>query len=153
MKKQHITLTDSDYDFLTNLLSTGILAIKKHKRAQGLLELHKGKTYTEVADIVSRKYTTVSNWAKKYQSSGLQFLDDKERSGRPIEITGEERAKITALACSQAPEGYAKWSLRLLANKAVELELCEQLSHTQAGNILKKTNFNLIANDNGVFVR
>jgi hypothetical protein len=55
-----------------------------------------------------------------------------------LEIDGEQRAKITALACSKAPEGYGRWSLRLLADKVVELGYCEHLSHNEAGKILKK---------------
>lgn len=149
MKKQHIELPESDLNFLQELLSKGSLPVRKQKRAQGLIELNKGKTYVEVADIVGRKYSTILEWAKKYRADGLSFLDDKPRSGRPIEITGEERAKVTALACSEAPEGYARWSLRLLADKVVELGICEHLSHNQAGIILKKTNFNRIEKDNG----
>ncbi len=66
----------------------------------------------------------------------MEFLDDQKRTGRPIEIGGVERARITALACSAAPHGYAKWSLRLLADKAVELDLCQRVSHSQVGAIL-----------------
>ena len=65
-------------------------------------------------------------------------LHDLPRSGRPVEIDGEQRAKITALACSDPPEGYARWSIRLLADKAVELEYCEHISHTTVRKILKK---------------
>jgi hypothetical protein len=61
------------------------------------------------------------------------------RAGRPIEIDGTQRAKITALACSQAPTGHAKWGLRLLADKVIELGYCEKISHTQVRNILAKT--------------
>ena len=67
------------------------------------------------------------------------MLFDKPRSGRPIEIDGQARAKVTALACSEPPEGHSHWDLRLLADKAVELGYCEHLSHTYAGSILKKT--------------
>ena len=81
-----------------------------------------------------------SSWASEYKESGLQVLEDQLRSGRPIEIDGNQRAKITALACSTPPEGYAQWSLRLLAEKAVELDYCEHVSHTEVGQILKKTN-------------
>lgn len=70
---------------------------------------------------------------------GLQCLHDKARSGRPIVIDGKQRAKVTALACSAAPEGHARWGLRLLADKVVELGYCDSISHTQVGNILKKT--------------
>jgi putative transposase len=68
-------------------------------------------------------------------------LQDQLRSGRPVRIDGEQRAKITALACAATPEGRGKWSLRLLAEKIVEMEFCEKISHTQVGKILKKTNY------------
>jgi transposase len=74
-----------------------------------------------------------------YKEKGLKVLEDEPRSGRPIQIDGEQRAKVTALACSEPPEGYARWSLRLLADKAVELGYFEHLSHTEVADILKKT--------------
>jgi putative transposase len=70
----------------------------------------------------------------------LTCLHDAPRSGRPIAIDGTQRAKITALACSDAPEGHARWSLRLLAEKVVEAGICDQISHTFVGDVLKKTN-------------
>jgi transposase len=85
-------------------------------------------------------YVTVANWRDNYHEVGLQCLHDKARSGRPIVITGKQRAQVTALACSKAPAGHARWGLRLLADKVVELGYCDSLSHTHAGNILKKTN-------------
>lgn len=66
------------------------------------------------------------------------MLWDVARSGRPVEIDGEQRAKITALACSHPPPGYARWSLRLLAGKVVELGYCEHLSHNEAGTVVQK---------------
>lgn len=110
------------------------------KRATGLLELDRGKTLHEVARTLSVDYNTVGAWRDRYQENGLKSLQDKPRSGRPIEIDGEQRAKITALACSEAPEGHARWDLRLLADKVVELGHCESISHTQVGKILKKMN-------------
>jgi hypothetical protein len=62
-------------------------------------------------------------------------LDNKPRTERPIEIDGDQRAKETALACSDPPEGYAKWKLRLLADKAVELGYCERISNTEVATI------------------
>ena len=93
-----------------------------------------------MAETVGATIQSVSTWAKKYREMGLVGLEDKPIPGRPIRISGEERARITALACSDAPEGYSQWSLRLLAEKAVELELVEEVSHTQVKRILKKTN-------------
>ena len=78
------------------------------------------------------------------------MLYDKPRSGRPIGLSGEERAKVTALACSIPPKGYARWSLRLLSDRLVELDIVENISHTEVGRILKKMNFNLIEKSSGV---
>jgi putative transposase len=139
IKKQHVKLSTADREFLENLISQGKLMAKAYRRALALLELDRGQTYTAVSQILQVTQTTLSSWAKKYRESGLQVLADKARSGRPIEIDGNQRAKITALACSDPPEGYAEWSLRLLADKAVELRYCESLSHTSVRRILKKT--------------
>ena len=140
MKKQHIKLSEADRKYLEKLVSRGELAVKIYRRAIGLLELDRGQSYSAVAGILKVNHNTVTTWATKYKTEGLSCLQDKPRSGRPIEIDGEQRAKITALACSAPPEGYAKWSLRLLADKAVELEYCEHISHSEVSLILKKTN-------------
>jgi putative transposase len=140
MKKQHVQLRDTDRAYLEALISKGELSAKMYRRALGLLELDRGKTYTAVSKILKVTIPTLSGWTAKYQESGLQVLEDQPRDGRPIEISGVQRAKITALACSEPPEGYARWSLRLLADKVVELEYCEHISHTEVREILKKTN-------------
>jgi transposase len=140
MKKQHIQLTPSDKVHLKALIRHGKQSAKAYRRALALLELDRGKTYTAVANMLGTTIPTVSGWATKYLESGLSALQDKPRSGRPIEIDGAQRAKITALACSTPPEGYARWSLRLLADKVVELGYCERISHTEVGEVLKKTN-------------
>ena len=139
MKKQHVKLSDVDREFLENVMSQGKATAKIYRRALALLELNRGQTYTAVSKMLQVTQTTLSSWAQKYQENGLQMLADKARSGRPIEIEGHQRAKITALACSDPPEGYAEWSLRLLADKVVELGYCESLSHTSVRRILKKT--------------
>mgnify|MGYP000273770584 CR=1 FL=1 len=151
MKKQHIKLLEKDLKFLDDLLSKGDLPVRKQRRAIGLRELHRGKTYREVATLLNMSYPAVQAWGKKYKREGLAFLEDKPRSGRPIGISGADRAKITAIACTSPPEGYARWSLRLLADKLVELAIVDSISFKQVGNILKKTNCNLIEKDNGVF--
>ena len=149
MKKQHVRLKKAEVDYLQNLLSKGTLRVRKQKRAQALLDLDSGKTYAEVSRSLNMSYPAVSGWAKKYHQEGLSFLDDKARSGRPPGLSGEDRAKITAIACSEPPAGYARWSLRLLADKLVELEIVDSISFKQVGNILKKMNYNLTEKDNG----
>ena len=142
MKKQYVQLSPTDREYLESLISKGELKAKTFRRALALLELDRGRTYTAVAQIVNMTIPTLSTLAREYQANGLSALSDKPRSGRPIVIDGEQRAKITALACSTPPEGHAEWSLRLLADKVVELGFCEQISHTEVRTILKKTNSN-----------
>ena len=140
MKKQHLTLTDAERTTLTELLAKGTLAAKTFKRATALLELDRGKTLQAVAATLDVRYLTVANWRDAYATKGLDCLEDAPRSGRPITIDGSQRAKVTALACSDAPAGHARWTLRLLAEKLVEAGFCDTISHTMVGTILKKTN-------------
>ncbi len=139
MLKEPLELSPTERQHLEALLHKGIMAVRQFKRATALLELDRGKMVTDVAQTLGVSRSAVSSWVKRYRSEGLSMLHDKPRSGRPIEIDGEQRAKLTALACSDPPEGHQRWTLRLLADKAVELNYCEHLSHTQAGEILKKT--------------
>lgn len=140
MQKQHVKLSQTDHDLLTSLLAKGQTSGRGFKRATALLELHRGQTLSAVAKTLQVTAFTVSKWRDHYHTSGLTFLHDRPRSGRPPLIDGLQRAKVTALACSSPPEGRARWTLRLLADKAVELGFCDNLSHSAARQILKKTN-------------
>jgi transposase len=143
MKKEHVKLSEAHRTHLDNLIKKGSLPATTYKRAIALLELDRGRTFTETAEIVGVTKQTTSTWAKKYKETGLEFLTDKPRPGRPTVIDGLQRASITALACSDPPEGYERWSLRLLADKAVELKLVESISYGEVRLILKKTNLSL----------
>ncbi len=153
MKKQHVNLTEKDREILSEKLSKETLKAKVRKRILGLQLLDQGMSYQDAKKKLSISHIVLSTWAKKYQAEGLAFLNDKPRSGRPIGLSGEERAKITALACSEPPKGYARWSLRLLSDKLVELEIVESISFKQVGNILKKMNCSLTEKDNGASER
>lgn len=139
MEKPHIELTDEERAQLKALLSKGNLPAKVFKRATALLELDRGQTMSDVARTLRISYPTILSWRDKYDAQKLGCLYDAPRSGRPIEIDGEARAKITALACTPAPEGHARWKMDLLAEKAVELKYCEHISGTHVGTVLKKT--------------
>ena len=103
MLKQHVQLTPQDRDTLTTLTTQGDQKARLYKRALGLLELDRGKTYTQVAHILGLTHQTLRAWAKKDHALGLDGLKDAPRSGRPVAITGKQRAQITALACSAPP--------------------------------------------------
>ena len=139
MKKQHLKLTESDKKYLTELLNKGQAKARVIRRAIALLQLDQGATFQKVAELLGVDYYTVSIWCQKYVENGLQFLSDLPRSGRPLVFAGEQCAKVTALACSETPDGRAKWSLQLLAEKAVELELVETISPSKVREMLKKT--------------
>ena len=139
MTKNHVELSAPDRAQLQGLLSQTSLGVGVWRRVQGLLLLDDGSTLQSVAKEVGVCYLTVAAWRDRYQVEGLAVLEDKAHSGRPPHIDGSQRAKITALACSTPPEGHARWSLRLLQGKAVELGYVESISHKHLGTLLKKT--------------
>jgi transposase len=109
-------------------------------RARVLLLLHRGRTSEAVSSALSVSVATVFNVKRRFLSEGLTAaLHDKPHSGKAARIEGAARAKITALACSTAPEGHARWTLRLLADKAVEFGIVEAVSHNTVKEVLKKT--------------
>jgi putative transposase len=140
-KAQPIILSRNDIRSLKTLLTRGTASARTLSRARILDLLHRGQTPADIAIFLQVSPQTVFNVKRRFLTGGLQAaLYDQPRSGRPVEIDGSQRAKITALACSTPPEGRARWTLRLLADKGVELGYCESLSHTTARKILKKTN-------------
>lgn len=146
--KYAVRLTTEERSRLNRQSMQGRIKVRQYKRMQVLLladenHSHGGKTDKEIAGQLRIGAATVERTHRRYVEQGLEAaLNEQARSGRPREIDGEARAKITALACSTPPEGYGRWSLRLLADKAVELELVEHISHDAVGDILKKTNSN-----------
>lgn len=142
-KKKHVQLSDPDFTYLQDLLGQGNLQARTYRRASALLALNQGQTYTAVAQTLGVTKQTVSIWASRYQENGLLFLQDKPRKGRPKKILSVDEAKITALACSDPPAGYSQWSLRLLAEHAVELIEGDTISYSGVRRILKKTNSSL----------
>ena len=140
MKKQHVQLNKNERTYLEELTSQKQASVRVIKRALALLALDRGETLEAVARHQNITNETVAHLRNRYREQGLACLKDAPRPGRPSEIDGKTRAELTALACSDAPEGYSQWSLRLLADRIVELSSCESISHTHVGRILKKRN-------------
>jgi putative transposase len=139
-KAQPVCLTDQELRSLTSLTRRGSTPARVQTRARILLLLHRGRTPDGTATALSVGVATVFNVKRRYLSEGLDSaLYDKPRSGKPARIDGVARARITALACSTAPEGHARWTLRLLADKAIELGFVESISHNTVKEVLKKT--------------
>lgn len=143
MEKQHIRLTEEDKARLEGLMSRDALKARGLKRAFALLALDEGKTYKEVAAELGVSSATISAWAGKYEEEGLAFLEDRPRPGRPRNITGRQKAKILALARSAPPKGHERWSLRLLAEKAIALGYVNSISHQYINQILKENELSI----------
>jgi len=103
--------------------------------------LNQPKSEAEIAKLFHVNRQTVHNIRKQYAGEGLTAtIGRKKRETPPVEpkITGEVEAKIIALSCSTPPEGRSRWSLRLLADKSVELNFIDSISHEAVGRLLKK---------------
>lgn len=136
---------------MTLILTKKETSAREQTRARILDLLGRAEHPEKIAKLLGAGIATVYNIQKRFLEEGFEAaLADKPRSGKPPLIKPEEKARITALACSDAPSGYARWTLRLLSDKAVEMGYVEQVSHTEVGRILKKTLSSRTAGNNGV---
>ena len=142
-RAKKLKLRKNDQEKLKELSQSGTLKARKLNRCRILLLKAQGKSQVEIGKLLKMSPVTVNTICQRYEKEGLSAaLNERPRSGKPSIFSGKQRAKITALACSNAPEGRSQWSLRLLADKAVELKLVDSISHTDVGRILKKTKSN-----------
>lgn len=129
---------------LEQLIHTGNAAARVQTRARILLLSSEGKRDAEVAQALHTSPATVQKTRRLFFREGLhRALYDKPGRGRPPRITGEAEAHLTMLACSTPPEGRARWTLQLLADKMVELEYIDAISDQTVYKTLKKTNSSL----------
>ena len=147
-KKYPVILSDTERDDLKRLIATGTAPARKLTHARILLKADEsaegaGWVDEKVADAVEVSQPTVSRVRKQYFEEGLQAALNRRPPKREYhrKLDGEqEEARLLALACSQPPEGHARWSLRMLADRLVELEVVEDISHQMVRRTLKKTN-------------
>lgn len=124
------------------------LKAKTFKKALALLlcdesPLGSGFTDEAICRIVSLSSSSLMRLRQRcceVGPIGALVAKPREKPAREIKVTGEIEARITQLACSEPPEGSARWTLRLLANHLVEIEVIESISHTTVGTVLKKVN-------------
>lgn len=139
-----VELSADEYEFLTTYVAHGQRNARSINRARTLLLAHAGKADQEIATILGLSRGTVYNVRKKYhQRSDEQIgelLSDKPRPGRPIVFDQRVEAKVTMLACSDAPKGAARWTLHLIADHLVHLGIVDAISHESVRSLLKKTN-------------
>ena len=116
------------------------LSRKQRYRLEILLRAHEGDTDQEIADELGMHAATVRRTRRRFAEGGLEAaLADRPRSGAPPRMDGKQEAMVVALACGPVPDGRARWSVRLLARRAVELEVVEEVSRETIRRVLKKT--------------
>ena len=139
-----VVLCRQEREALEAFVSSADKNAREINRARILLLSDTGKNIQEIADLLHTSRPTVSTMRKKYHETDyehiLSILKDAPRSGRPIQIDARVEANITLIACSPPPEGAARWSLHMIADKVVELNVVDSLSHESVRSVLKKTN-------------
>lgn len=150
-KKRYIVdLSPAERDELLALTSKGTVRARMMKRAQILLQAADGAT--DAALKVSRP--CVERVRKRFVAGGLlRALNEDPRPGQKSKLTGPQQARVIAEACSAPPDGHARWTLRLLADRVVTLGLAGTISHETIRQVLKKTTSNPGAKSNGVCLR
>jgi transposase len=144
--KYHVRLTKNERNILLDVISKGSTSAKEIMHANLLLTADESKSKVrksevEIATLFHVNQQTVHTIRRRYSEAGLEAaISRKKRETPPIQpkITGEVEAKIIALSCGAPPKGRSRWSLRLLADKAIELQYIDSISHEAVGRLLKK---------------
>ena len=148
MKKYKVTLTVDERQSLHTLLAAGKAAAKKLTHARILLKADAapdgpGWTDKRIAEAVEVNRTTVEQVRQRFVEQGLEAALVRKKQDRPSrerKLDGDGEARLIALACSQPPRGRAAWTLRLLADRLVELAVVDAISTETVRQVLKKTN-------------
>jgi len=151
MKKKYIVeLTDEEGKTLRELICSGKASARKLTHARILLKANSSPgapswTDGQICEALDVGRVTVERVRKRLVEEGLQAALGRRNPRRqyPRRLDGDGEAHLIALVCSQPPEGYQRWTLRLLADQMVVLEYVDQLSYETVRRTLKKTNLSL----------
>jgi len=151
MAKYRIKLTQAEVSELISIVKRGSHTTQTYKAAYVLLNCDEGdyslgkSTNEQVCSVLKIGMRTIDRIKRKCVEGGVEYALERVESSRIYEkkVDGDLEAKIVQLCCSEPPQGFAKWTLRMLADKVVELGYVDKLSHVSVYNTLKKTNLNL----------
>ncbi len=147
-----IKLSKTEVDDLRKIISKGSHTSQAFRAAYILLNCDKGDysadpeiKNSEISRVLKVGERTIDRVKKKFIEEGFDNVLDRRPSPQNYtkKVDGDIEAKLVSLCCSEPPEGFAKWSLRLLADKMVELKYIDYISHVTVGEVLKKTNLSL----------
>ena len=145
------SLLSEERAYLQQYVRTCQRSARAIKRAHILLYSDAGHPVSTVCEQVGVCPATVYSIRHRYEAEGVEAaLAEKPRSGQPRRLNLAQAAQLTVLACSEAPPGPARWTIRLLADKAVEVGIVEHIAPETVRQFLKKTNLNLGASNGGV---
>lgn len=155
--RYRVTLSQEERAELHEISHNGKRAARLVLNALILLSVDQGefrdkanRSEREIAETLRVSPATINNLKKRFVEEGFESaLERKPSPPKRIRYDGDFEAHLTALACSEVPEGHAAWSLRLLADKVVELNYAESISHETVRQILKKANLNPGKRKNG----
>ena len=151
MKKFIVTLTEEERNLLTELTSKGKHRSQKVLNALILLACDEGEHQRkrskneEIARVLNTSMRKIDRVKKRFVLDGLNVALHGRKGSRVYvkKADGDFEAHLVALSCSKPPEGFARWTLRLLADKAVELDYIDSISYETVRRVLKKTNSSL----------
>ena len=150
MIRYTVKLTKSEVEELMSIINKGTHTSQTFRTAYILLNCDEGRysekvTNEQISKVLKVGMRTVDRVKKKFIEEGFEACLDRRPTSRVYErkTDGDVEAKLVTLCCSEPPKGFAKWSLRLLADKMVELNYVESISHVTVRSVLKKTNLSL----------
>ncbi len=150
MIRYRILLSQEEVKELRVIINKGSHTSQTFRAAYILLNCDEGDysekvTNEQISKVLKVGMRTIDRVKKKFIEEGFEKVLERRVSSRiyDIKIDGDVEANLVKLCCSEPPSGFAKWSLRLLADKMVELEYVESISYVSVGNVLKKMNLSL----------
>lgn len=157
VKKYIVKLTEAEREYLQTLVNKGKSPAKRLLKARILLkadasEQGEGWSDGRIIEALDTNMSMVTRVRQQFVEEGLEAVLSRKQRESPARtpiFDGEKQARLTALACSTPPEGRARWTLRLLEDKVVELGIVEHASDSTIGRVLKKTRFSLTARSSG----
>lgn len=152
-KKYIVDLIDLEKLELEKLLKSGQHQSRKLTRARILLLANDGKTDDEIVKALQTARPTVERTRKRFVEEGLECLQEKQRHGARPRLDERQQAHVIAVACSTAPAGRARWTLKLLADKAVEFGFVDSIAKETIRQMLKKTSLSRGSRKVGVSVK
>ena len=142
-KKYIVDLSADEREQLQSLIRRGKTSARKLTRARILLKAADGCTDEEIVAALNVGVATVERLRKRFVEAGIGALNERPRPGKKPKLSPKAQARLIAEACSKAPDGRKHWTLKLLADRVVQLELADSCSYELVRRTLKKTSLSL----------